>query len=143
MGACLGSRRPSTTTRSTAGSTVVPMVVTGRPFTVTRPWAMSCSAFRREATPAWAITYCKRTPCISTPPSSTLERCWVIVGTGVRAVNSLRPSPSLTPQAALCPAGPTLWAGAANKRAIRRCDCCCNQRLVFSHQPLYNMPPST
>ena len=46
-----GSRRPSTLISSRAGSALVPGAVTVWPLTLTRPWLMSVSAVRREATP--------------------------------------------------------------------------------------------
>ena len=47
-----GSRRPSTLISSAAGSAFDPSSVTVLPLTVTRPWVMSVSAVRRDATPA-------------------------------------------------------------------------------------------
>src|SRR2546423_1865430 len=44
------------------GSTRRPISVTTWPFTSTLPSAISSSAARREATPAWASTFCNRTP---------------------------------------------------------------------------------
>src|SRR5450432_110101 len=55
------TRVPSTSTRAALGSTLVPSSVITRPSTRTRPAEMSSSAARRDATPAWARTFCSRT----------------------------------------------------------------------------------
>src|SRR5947208_2652033 len=56
--------RPSTTTWSWSGSTRRPGSVTTSPLTLTLPAAIKLSASRREATPAAASTFCKRS-CIT------------------------------------------------------------------------------
>src|SRR5258708_6231442 len=48
----------------------MPCSVTTRPSTRTRPATMSCSAARRDATPAPARTFCRRTPAIAAPRDS-------------------------------------------------------------------------
>ena len=53
---------PSTCTTAVSGSTRRPISRTTLPSTLTRPAAMSSSAARRDATPAWASTFCSRTP---------------------------------------------------------------------------------
>lgn len=53
-------RRPSTRMSSCAGSALVPMMRTVSPFTITRPLAISFSAARREATPALARIFWRR-----------------------------------------------------------------------------------
>src|SRR5437773_8298741 len=40
----------------------VPSCVTTTPFTATRPALIISSAARRDDTPAWASTFCRRTP---------------------------------------------------------------------------------
>src|SRR5262249_43807441 len=52
---------PSTLIRSRAGSAWVPSSTTGTPFTETRPERISCSAARREARPASAMSFWRRT----------------------------------------------------------------------------------
>src|SRR5579863_6899729 len=51
---------PAASTLSVARSALVPSSVTTLPFTRTWPLRMSCSAWRREAIPARAISFCKR-----------------------------------------------------------------------------------
>ena len=51
---------PAASTLSVARSALLPSSVTTRPFTRTWPLEMSCSAWRREAMPARAIIFCKR-----------------------------------------------------------------------------------
>src|SRR5574341_464527 len=60
-GSCLNKRSfPRTLMWSSAGSALVPNSLTTRPLTVTSPSRMSCSAARREAIPARAISFCRR-----------------------------------------------------------------------------------
>src|SRR5438094_416132 len=68
--------RPSTRTRSRHGSMRVPSVVTARPFTSTRPAWIKRSASRREATPAEAMNFCRRTPA---PPSGVVPVVFALV----------------------------------------------------------------
>src|SRR5690606_29828369 len=49
------------------GSTRRPGSVIVSPLTVTRPWAMSTSEARRDATPAAAMTFCRRSPSVDAP----------------------------------------------------------------------------
>src|SRR5699024_7508907 len=53
---------PSTKITSCNGSTRVPNAVTTSSLTSTRPSVIRSSATRREAIPAAAITFCKRSP---------------------------------------------------------------------------------
>src|SRR6266567_6382660 len=55
-------RLPSTCTTAVSGSIRRPISVTTSPSTMTRPAAISSSAARRDATPAWASTFWSRTP---------------------------------------------------------------------------------
>src|SRR5882757_4570315 len=55
-------RSPSTCTMAVSGCTRLPISRTTTPSTVTRPAAISSSAALRDATPAWASTFCSRTP---------------------------------------------------------------------------------
>ena len=73
-GAGGGIREPSTRTTSESGSTRIPCSVTSRPFTSTRPSLISCSAARRDATPAAASTFCRRTPSQPLSLLSLLDR---------------------------------------------------------------------
>src|SRR5664280_1460368 len=57
----MGRGTPSSSTRSTVGSTRRPSTGTD-PLTVTRPSAMSSSHTRRDPTPIRAITFCSRSP---------------------------------------------------------------------------------
>ena len=59
---CVGEEmsRPSTRMWSRSGSALAPSSVTTTPFTATLPAVMSCSALRREVTPAAAMIFCKR-----------------------------------------------------------------------------------
>ena len=51
---------PSTTTSQFSGSNLLPRVRTTLPSTETRPSVINSSAFRRLATPASAMIFCKR-----------------------------------------------------------------------------------
>src|ERR1700709_2782851 len=62
-------RLPSTWTTALSGSMRRPISLTTSPSTLTRPSRMSSSDLRREATPAAASTFCRRTP--SSLPSSS------------------------------------------------------------------------
>src|SRR3982074_3463418 len=55
-------RLPSTCTPAGSGLIRRPISVTTSPSTITRPAAISSSAARRDATPAWASTFWSRTP---------------------------------------------------------------------------------
>ena len=55
-------RSPSTWMTCVAGSTRTPWLRTTVPSTLTRPSAIICSDARLDATPAWASTFCSRTP---------------------------------------------------------------------------------
>src|SRR5919201_2011131 len=57
--------RPSTWMRSCARSALLPSSRTTLPLTLTWPAAISSSAFRRDATPAWARIFCSRSAPIS------------------------------------------------------------------------------
>ena len=58
----------SSTLMRAPGSTFVPSWVTRRPFTRTRPAAMSASAARREATPRSARAFWRRITCRGSLP---------------------------------------------------------------------------
>src|SRR2546425_1244417 len=51
---------PSTLIWSFSGSALEPSSVIVRPFTVTRPCRISCSALRRDVIPAPEMIFCKR-----------------------------------------------------------------------------------
>src|SRR4051794_28382647 len=55
-------RSPLTWMTTVSGCTRRPISRTTTPSTVTRPAAISASAALRDATPAWASTFCSRTP---------------------------------------------------------------------------------
>src|SRR5687767_7956916 len=63
-GAAFSSGRPSISIRSRVGSAESPRPARF-PLTVTRPSATSCSARRREATPARAMTFWRRSLAIA------------------------------------------------------------------------------
>ena len=63
-------RAPSTSMASTSGSARVPSVATS-PLTVTRPAAISSSHARRLPSPAWASTFCSRSPVVGHPGSGS------------------------------------------------------------------------
>src|SRR5215467_13656233 len=56
---------PSTFTWSVERSALLPSSVTVWPFTLTRPWVISSSALRREAMPAAAMIFCRRSAATS------------------------------------------------------------------------------
>src|SRR5215210_1675033 len=81
---------PSTSMRSATGLARTPICVTTSPFTRTRPAAISSSAARREATPAFASIFCNRSEDFSGPVGTPVlglgVRCRATLGLGLRAV---------------------------------------------------------
>src|SRR5947207_8093591 len=68
-------RRPSTLISSREASAFVPSSVTTLPFTDTRPWVISSSESRREATPAVERIFCRRCPGAARAPFATSAFC--------------------------------------------------------------------
>src|SRR6187399_3656594 len=81
-------RRPSTLISSTERSAFVPSSVTVLPFTDTRPWVISSSDNRREATPAADRIFCSRSliqharPEVYQPPDRGERRSVIHLGVG-------------------------------------------------------------
>lgn len=89
---------PSTSILSVATSALAPSSVTGEPFTKTRPSVISSSAFRRDAIPALAIIFWRRSP--ATFEAAGLPVRVVFFLTGLAAAG-LRPEPLRPPGLAL------------------------------------------
>src|SRR4051794_19362075 len=75
---------PSTVIRSCSGSTFVPSTRATLPLTLTRPPVISFSAWRRDATPAFASNTWRRTAVISVDLVGLVEAVAFTVGRRLR-----------------------------------------------------------